>query len=406
MTRNEKLNTKAPGPRLVRYNSESFKKILRNRKVVHESFQALKEQAELGGKQLISRDDPKYPIIVGRKLRMAFAMTLCFGAQTGLLFAYNALAATLIGFQLTAQQVFSLSVFLPLLLAPFTPLIVKLLYRLKPVDMDNPADEGQARMVEMYKEVFPKSGLKNMPPLHEAPMEAPNAFATGIGDGFSLIAYTQGLLKVPMTKDELAQVFAHELGHVKERHVLIQALLGSFTTVAMLPVTALVETGKKVALAFLDGLRLLPKDGFLRKVLVFGVGSVVARVLYFVPTKITEVVRGQLSQAAEHQADAHAALTTGKPCLLSSGLQKLVLSVLNSRDKMSITDQHLMEAFGSMMIVEPFASPRSQAGGFKRWWKGLTRSHPYLIDRHNAASEMNGPDGVCPVIDQDVLDNY
>jgi heat shock protein HtpX len=65
------------------------------------------------------------------------------------------------------------------------------------------------------------------PKLYLIPDEAPNAFATGRNPAHSSVAVTEGLIRM-LTKNELAGVIAHELGHIKNRDTLIMTIAATF----------------------------------------------------------------------------------------------------------------------------------------------------------------------------------
>ncbi len=62
-----------------------------------------------------------------------------------------------------------------------------------------------------------------MPKVYIIPEESPNAFATGRNPEHAAVAVTQGILRL-LTPAELKGVLAHEIGHVRNRDILIQSI--------------------------------------------------------------------------------------------------------------------------------------------------------------------------------------
>ena len=75
---------------------------------------------------------------------------------------------------------------------------------------------GLYRMVDQLRQ---RAGLP-MPVVAIAPSEQPNAFATGRSPSKAVVCFTQGILRA-LSPQELEGVAAHELAHVKHRHVLV-----------------------------------------------------------------------------------------------------------------------------------------------------------------------------------------
>lgn len=67
-----------------------------------------------------------------------------------------------------------------------------------------------------------RAGLP-MPTLAIAPHEQANAFATGRNPENAVVCVTEGLLRL-VNQDELEGVLAHELGHVRNRDMLLQTV--------------------------------------------------------------------------------------------------------------------------------------------------------------------------------------
>jgi heat shock protein HtpX len=62
-----------------------------------------------------------------------------------------------------------------------------------------------------------------MPKVYVVPNPTPNAFATGRNPQHAAVAATQGILDL-LDDDELEAVMAHELGHVKNRDILVSTI--------------------------------------------------------------------------------------------------------------------------------------------------------------------------------------
>lgn len=86
-----------------------------------------------------------------------------------------------------------------------------------------PLEEGELPWLrETVADLAARAGLP-MPKLYIAPSPQPNAFATGRNPNHAAVAVTAGILEV-LDREELRAVLAHELGHVKNRDILITSV--------------------------------------------------------------------------------------------------------------------------------------------------------------------------------------
>src|SRR5437868_9966140 len=85
-----------------------------------------------------------------------------------------------------------------------------------------------------------------MPKVYIIPSEASNAFATGRNPNHAAVAATQGILRL-LTREELEGVMAHELGHVRNRDILIgtiaATIAGAISMVANMAQWAMIFGG-------------------------------------------------------------------------------------------------------------------------------------------------------------------
>lgn len=90
------------------------------------------------------------------------------------------------------------------------------------------------RLYEIVERLTARAGLP-MPRLYVIPTQTPNAFATGRDPKHAAVAVTEGALSL-LNEDEISGVIGHELGHVKNRDILIQSvaatLAGAITMLA------------------------------------------------------------------------------------------------------------------------------------------------------------------------------
>jgi heat shock protein HtpX len=150
-----------------------------------------------------------------------------------------------------------------------------------------------------------------MPKVYLIPSETPNAFATGRNPQHAAVAATQGILRI-LTPDELEGVMAHELGHVRNRDVLISTIAATMAGAIMM----LARMAQFAAL-FGGGRSSEDDEGG-------GAFGVVGLVLMAVLAPIAAmVIQMAISRAREYLADAAGAQISRKPWALADALEKL-----------------------------------------------------------------------------------
>ncbi len=109
----------------------------------------------------------------------------------------------------------------------FSDRIVLAMYRAREVTA--------AQAPELYaltRELARRAGLP-MPRLYLIDQPVPNAFATGRDPQHAAVAVTEGLVRL-MDRDEIAGVISHELGHVRNRDILIGSVAATMAGAIMM----------------------------------------------------------------------------------------------------------------------------------------------------------------------------
>ncbi len=147
-----------------------------------------------------------------------------------------------------------------------------------------------------------------MPRVYIIPQDTPNAFATGRNPENAVVAVTQGLQKL-MNRAELEGVLAHELGHVKNRDILIGTVAATMAGAVMM----LASMARWSAI--LGGGSQSDEEGGLG-----GIGLLIMSILAPIGAMIIQMA---VSRSREYLADATGAAIAGRPDGLASALEKL-----------------------------------------------------------------------------------
>ena len=188
-----------------------------------------------------------------------------------------------------------------------------------------------------------------MPRVYIIPQETPNAFATGRNPDHAVVAVTQGLLRL-MAPAEIEGVLAHELGHVKNRDILIGTVAATMAGAVMMLATMARWS------AIFGGGRGDDEGG------LGGFGLIVMSLLAPIGAMIIQMA---VSRSREYQADATGAAIAGRPDGLAAVLEKLG----------SYSKQLPMQANPStahMFIVNPLSG---------RSFRSLFSTHPPIEER-------------------------
>jgi heat shock protein HtpX len=169
------------------------------------------------------------------------------------------------------------------------------------------AREQAPRLYQVVERLAAKASLPT-PRIYLIPSDSPNAFATGRNPQHAAVAVTRGLLEI-CSDEEIEGVLAHELGHVKNRDILIGAVAA---TVA----GAIVMVARMAYFAELFGLGGGRGDG--RRG-----GALSALAMIIVAPIAAMLIQMAISRSREFEADATAAHITGNPFGLARALDKI-----------------------------------------------------------------------------------
>jgi heat shock protein HtpX len=170
------------------------------------------------------------------------------------------------------------------------------------------ATEAEATLAYRMVDVLSKEAGLPMPKVYIIPQDSPNAFATGRNPENAVVAVTRGLLNT-MNPDELAGVLAHELGHIKNRDILIGTIAATMAGAIMM-----IANMAKWSAIF-GGFRGDDDDG--------GGGFIGLIAMAIIAPLAATLIQMAISRSREYLADSTAASITGNTEGLASALEKL-----------------------------------------------------------------------------------
>lgn len=183
---------------------------------------------------------------------------------------------------------------------------------------------------QMVASLSSRAGLPK-PRIYIIHQDTPNAFATGRNPDHAAVAVTTGLMQI-LKSAELEGVLAHELGHIKNRDILISSIAATMAG-------AISYMASMAQWAMIFGGRSDEDNG----------GGLIGSLLMMILAPIgAAIIQMAISRSREFQADATGAAICGHPRSLASALQQL--ESFNRRRPMQINP-----ATAQMYIVNPLA---------------------------------------------------
>jgi heat shock protein HtpX len=186
--------------------------------------------------------------------------------------------------------------------------------------------EQEPRLHRMVEEVAGMAGLPK-PRVCIVQNDSPNAFATGRNPKHAVVAVTTGIMRI-LNEDELKGVLAHEMGHIKNRDILISAIVATMASAVMF-------------IAFMARWALF-LGAFNR---LRGYGAAVPIALWIVIIILAPIgamlIRTAISRQREYGADETGARISGRPLALASALRKLQMGAQMSPTRVSESTAHM-----------------------------------------------------------------
>jgi len=195
---------------------------------------------------------------------------------------------------------------------------------------DLPREEAP-RLHAMVDELAARAGIP-APRLCLVPAEYANAFATGRNPEKGVVAVTEGLLRV-LDEREVRGVIAHEIGHIKNRDILVSTVAAT-----MAAAVSYVANAVQFAAIFGGGQQSDEEGG----------SPVGALAMAFIAPIAAMLVQLGISRSREYLADDTAARLTGDAEGLARALERLsrAAEVIPARPQ---------PATASLFIVNPLA---------------------------------------------------
>lgn len=183
---------------------------------------------------------------------------------------------------------------------------------------------------QMVATLATRAGIPK-PKVYVVDNPTPNAFATGRNPDHAAVAVTTGIMEA-LNREELEGVLGHELGHIKNRDILISSIAA-----VMAGAISYLATMAQWGMMFGGGRR--DESG----------GNPIATIIMMIMAPLAaSMIQMAISRSREYIADAAGAEISGHPKALASALDKL--SNYNKQRPMEVNP-----ASAQMYIVNPLS---------------------------------------------------
>jgi heat shock protein HtpX len=213
-----------------------------------------------------------------------------------------------------------------------------------------PLPDGELPWLRADLEMMAQRAGILTPRLYVSPSMQPNAFATGRNEKHAVVCVTQGLLHV-LERDEVNGVVAHELGHIKNRDILIGSIAAAIAT----GITYMAQMAMWAGMMG-GGSDDEDRPNPLAMILMMILGPLAA-----------SLIQASLSRSREFEADRAGAEISGNPQSLARALQKIEAYAMR-------VPMNINPAQASAYIVNPLTGRKVQ---FAR----LFSTHPPTDER-------------------------
>lgn len=169
--------------------------------------------------------------------------------------------------------------------------------------------EENPRIYQIVERLAGKANVP-VPKIYFIPTDSPNAFATGRNPNHASVAVTRGILEI-CDDQEIEGVLAHELGHVRNRDILISAVVATVAGAVTL-LARMAYWGELFA-----GFGGRDNDG------EGGGGVISALAMLILAPLAATLIQLAISRSREYEADHTGAEITGNPMGLARALDKI-----------------------------------------------------------------------------------